>query len=128
MSSKELSKNFGHNEAEAKWYQHWMDKGYFYSSPDDRPAYTIVMPPPNVTGIGTKKPTQTSAFLWVRCSAGLNPAAPLQNQQAQIGTDYRRQGGDDNNRRRLLVISAGCLGHHKAGGGRWADEIHKQDA
>ncbi|MCC6185689.1 MAG: valine--tRNA ligase [Chitinophagaceae bacterium] len=51
MSSKELSKNFGHNEAEAKWYQHWMDKGYFYSSPDDRPAYTIVMPPPNVTGI-----------------------------------------------------------------------------
>jgi valyl-tRNA synthetase len=28
-----------------------MDKGYFYSTPDERPAYTIVMPPPNVTGI-----------------------------------------------------------------------------
>jgi valyl-tRNA synthetase len=28
-----------------------MDKGYFYSKPDDRPAYTIVMPPPNVTGV-----------------------------------------------------------------------------
>lgn len=47
----ELSKNFQHKEAEQKWYQHWMDKGYFYSTPDERPAYTIVMPPPNVTGI-----------------------------------------------------------------------------
>ena len=47
----ELSKNFQHSEAEQKWYQHWMDKGYFYSTPDERPAYTIVMPPPNVTGI-----------------------------------------------------------------------------
>jgi valyl-tRNA synthetase len=47
----ELSKNFQHSEAEQKWYQHWMDKGYFYSTPDERPAYTIVIPPPNVTGI-----------------------------------------------------------------------------
>jgi valyl-tRNA synthetase len=47
----ELSKNFQHSEAEQKWYQYWMDKGYFYSTPDERPAYTIVMPPPNVTGI-----------------------------------------------------------------------------
>ena len=47
----ELSKNFQHSEAEQKWYQYWMDKGYFYSVPDERPAYTIVMPPPNVTGI-----------------------------------------------------------------------------
>jgi len=47
----ELSKNFTHNEAEAKWYQHWLDKGYFYSTPDEREAYTIVMPPPNVTGV-----------------------------------------------------------------------------
>ena len=47
----ELSKNFTHNEAEAKWYQHWLDKGYFYSTPDAREAYTIVMPPPNVTGV-----------------------------------------------------------------------------
>src|ERR1700744_4335764 len=47
----ELSKNFTHSEAEARWYQHWLDKGYFYSKPDEREAYTIVMPPPNVTGV-----------------------------------------------------------------------------
>ena len=47
----ELSKNFLPNEAEAKWYAHWMEKGYFNSTPDEREAYTIVMPPPNVTGV-----------------------------------------------------------------------------
>lgn len=47
----ELSKNFQHNEAERKWYAHWNQAGYFKSKPDDRPPYTIVMPPPNVTGV-----------------------------------------------------------------------------
>jgi valyl-tRNA synthetase len=47
----DLSKNFQHQEAAAKWYQHWEKNGYFKSVPDNRPAYTIVMPPPNVTGV-----------------------------------------------------------------------------
>ena len=47
----ELSKNFLHNDAEQKWYKHWNDSGYFKSKPDNRPPYTIVMPPPNVTGV-----------------------------------------------------------------------------
>ena len=47
----ELSKNFLHNDAEQKWYKHWNESGYFKSKPDDRPPYTIVMPPPNVTGV-----------------------------------------------------------------------------
>src|SRR4051812_43735136 len=47
----DISKNFQHREAEEKWYQHWMDKGYFHSVPDEREPYTIVMPPPNVTGV-----------------------------------------------------------------------------
>lgn len=38
-------------EVEQKWYSHWMDKSYFRSTPDDRTPYTIVMPPPNVTGV-----------------------------------------------------------------------------
>jgi len=47
----DLSKNFEHQQAEAKWYQHWLDNNYFHSEPDDREPYTIVMPPPNVTGV-----------------------------------------------------------------------------
>lgn len=47
----ELSKNFNHREAEAKWYTHWIEKNYFSSVPDEREPYTIVIPPPNVTGV-----------------------------------------------------------------------------
>jgi valyl-tRNA synthetase len=47
----ELTKNFEHGSAEQKWYQHWLDKKYFNSTPDDREPYTIVIPPPNVTGV-----------------------------------------------------------------------------
>jgi len=47
----ELTKNYIPNEVEAKWYQHWLDKQYFTSKPDSREPYTIVIPPPNVTGV-----------------------------------------------------------------------------
>jgi valyl-tRNA synthetase len=38
-------------KAESKWYQYWMDNGFFKSRPDGREPYTIVIPPPNVTGV-----------------------------------------------------------------------------
>jgi valyl-tRNA synthetase len=47
----ELGKNFAHSASEQKWYQHWEQSGYFTSVPDERPPYTIVIPPPNVTGV-----------------------------------------------------------------------------
>jgi valyl-tRNA synthetase len=39
------------NEVENKWYDYWMKHNYFHSEPDEREAYTIVIPPPNVTGV-----------------------------------------------------------------------------
>lgn len=47
----ELSKNFSPNEVETRWYQHWLNKDYFSSRPDGREPYTVVIPPPNVTGV-----------------------------------------------------------------------------
>lgn len=47
----ELSKNYIPNEVEARWYKHWLANGYFSSKPDEREAYTVVIPPPNVTGV-----------------------------------------------------------------------------
>ena len=47
----ELSKHYIPNEVEARWYEHWLTKGYFTSKPDDREAYSVVIPPPNVTGV-----------------------------------------------------------------------------
>ncbi|SEK61312.1 valine--tRNA ligase [Parapedobacter koreensis] len=46
-----ISKTYNPKEAEDKWYTYWMEKGFFRSIPDDREPYTIVMPPPNVTGV-----------------------------------------------------------------------------
>lgn len=47
----EIPKTFQPESAESKWYAYWMQKGYFRSVPDDREPYTIVIPPPNVTGV-----------------------------------------------------------------------------
>jgi len=47
----ELSKNYIPTEVETKWYSHWVEQGYFHSTPNDKPAYTVVIPPPNVTGV-----------------------------------------------------------------------------
>src|SRR5688572_17824720 len=47
----ELSKNYTPSVTEEKWYKHWLEKGYFNSSPDNREAFTVVIPPPNVTGV-----------------------------------------------------------------------------
>ena len=47
----ELSKNYIPTEVESKWYSHWVEQGYFHSTPNDKPAYTVVIPPPNVTGV-----------------------------------------------------------------------------
>lgn len=45
-----MTKNYEPGNVESKWYKHWMEAGYFNSQPDDLEAYTITMPPPNVTG------------------------------------------------------------------------------
>jgi valyl-tRNA synthetase len=47
----EIPKTFDPKSAEEKWYAWWMENGFFRSVPDDREPYTIVIPPPNVTGV-----------------------------------------------------------------------------
>lgn len=46
-----LSKQYSPGEFERGWYDFWLSGGYFHSEPDDREPYTVVIPPPNVTGI-----------------------------------------------------------------------------
>ncbi len=47
----ELAKTYSPAEVEDKWYSYWMEHDLFKSVPDEREPYTIVIPPPNVTGI-----------------------------------------------------------------------------
>jgi valyl-tRNA synthetase len=47
-----LSTKYNPSEVESKWYQHWLEKGFFKAIPNpDKKPYTIVIPPPNVTGV-----------------------------------------------------------------------------
>ena len=46
-----LETRYSATEVESRWYAHWMEKEYFNSDPDDREAFSIVIPPPNVTGV-----------------------------------------------------------------------------
>ena len=47
----EIPSKYEPGKAESKWYGYWMDHGFFKSTPDGREPYTIVIPPPNVTGV-----------------------------------------------------------------------------
>lgn len=47
----EIPSKYNPADCEGKWYQYWLDKGFFHSEPDERKPYTIVIPPPNVTGV-----------------------------------------------------------------------------
>ena len=47
----ELATKYSPEAVESRWYEYWMKHRLFHSEPDHRPAYTVVIPPPNVTGV-----------------------------------------------------------------------------
>ena len=54
MSTPQLDKTYNWNKLEERWYQHWLDSNYFQGKTGSKKeSYSIVIPPPNVTGILT---------------------------------------------------------------------------
>lgn len=51
MENMEIGPKYIPQEIESKWYEYWLKNNYFHSTPDEREPYTIVIPPPNVTGM-----------------------------------------------------------------------------
>lgn len=47
----ELASKYSPQDVETKWYQYWIDNKLFSSKPDAREPFTVVIPPPNVTGV-----------------------------------------------------------------------------
>ncbi len=47
----DIPSKYDPSKTEDKWYRYWMERGFFRSVPDEREPYTIVIPPPNVTGV-----------------------------------------------------------------------------
>ncbi len=89
----DLSKNFEHSAAEQKWYQHWLDKKYFNSTPDERKAYTVVIPPPNVTGVlhmgHTLNETVQDILIRKARMSGLNACWVPGSDHASIATEAK---------------------------------------
>ena len=47
----QMPSKYDASQVETKWYNYWMEHNFFHSEPDEREPYTIVIPPPNVTGV-----------------------------------------------------------------------------
>ncbi len=104
----ELSKNYIPADVEEKWYQHWMKKKYFKSEPDDRTPFTIVIPPPNVTGVlhmgHTLNETVQDILIRKARMSGFNACWVPGSDHASIATEAkvvdmlkREKGIDKNN-------------------------------
>jgi valyl-tRNA synthetase len=91
--SNPLSKNFEPQQIEETWYQHWLDKGYFHSTPDERKAFTVVIPPPNVTGVlhmgHTLNETVQDVLVRKARMSGLNACWVPGSDHASIATEAK---------------------------------------
>ena len=104
----ELSKNYIPADVEEKWYKHWMNKNYFKSEPDNRTPFTIVIPPPNVTGVlhmgHTLNETVQDILIRKARMSGFNACWVPGSDHASIATEAkvvemlkREKGIDKNN-------------------------------
>src|ERR1700761_2677573 len=102
-----ISKNFEPSLVEDKWYKHWIDQKYFESKPDNRVPFTIVIPPPNVTGVlhmgHTLNETVQDVLIRKARMSGFNACWVPGSDHASIATEakvvgmLKEKGIDKNN-------------------------------
>lgn len=109
---KEIPKVYNPKDVEEKWYQFWLDKGYFHAKIDQsKKPYTIVIPPPNVTGslhmghalnntlqdvVIRKKRMEGEIALWLPGTdhAGIATQNVVEQELEKVGTDRHELGRD----------------------------------
>src|SRR3990170_82630 len=88
-----LTKNFEPAQVEDKWYRYWLEKKYFNSKPDDRKPFTVVIPPPNVTGVlhmgHTLNETVQDVLVRKARMSGLNACWVPGSDHASIATEAK---------------------------------------
>src|SRR5688572_8975082 len=88
-----LSKNFEPTQIEEKWDMHWTSKAYFKSIPDQRKPFTVVIPPPNVTGVlhlgHTLNETVQDILVRKARMSGLNACWVPGSDHASIATEAK---------------------------------------
>jgi valyl-tRNA synthetase len=122
----DLSKNYIPTGTEDKWYKHWISKRYFNSTPDDRPAYTVVIPPPNVTGVlhmgHTLNETVQDILVRKARMSGFNACWVPGSDHASIATEakvvqmLKEKGIDKNNLTREAFLNYAFEWKEKYGG------------
>ncbi|THU39451.1 valine--tRNA ligase [Niastella caeni] len=89
----ELSKNYQPEAVEEKWSKHWKSKRYFNSTPDERKPFTVVIPPPNVTGVlhmgHTLNETVQDILVRKARMSGLNACWVPGSDHASIATESK---------------------------------------
>ena len=79
----ELSAKYSPLEVEEKWYSYWLKNKFFHSEPDNREPYTVVIPPPNVTGAAHGTHAQQYD------TGRARPPCPHAGQERLLGAWYR---------------------------------------
>ena len=92
----EIAKTYDPKATENKWYSHWLAKKYFRSVPDEREPYTVVIPPPNVTGVlhmgHTLNETVQDILIRKARMSGYNPCWVPGTDHASIATEAKVVG------------------------------------
>ncbi|MDQ2862712.1 MAG: class I tRNA ligase family protein, partial [Bacteroidota bacterium] len=123
----DLSKNYIPAVVEEKWYQHWLSKNYFNSEPNEKPAFTVVIPPPNVTGVlhmgHTLNETVQDILVRKARMSGFNACWVPGSDHASIATEAkvvdmlkREKGIDKNNLTREEFLKYAFEWKEKYGG------------
>ncbi len=122
----ELSKNYIPEQVENKWTELWKQKGYFKSVPDDRKAFTVVIPPPNVTGVlhmgHTLNETVQDILVRKARMSGFNACWVPGSDHASIATEakvvqmLKEKGIDKNNLSREKFLEYAFEWKEKYGG------------
>jgi valyl-tRNA synthetase len=122
----ELSKNYIPEQVESKWYKHWLQKNYFKSLPDNRQPFTVVIPPPNVTGVlhmgHTLNETVQDILVRKARMSGFNACWVPGSDHASIATEakvvqmLKEKGIDKNNLSREKFLEYAFEWKEKYGG------------
>jgi valyl-tRNA synthetase len=92
-TKREIPKAYDPSQTEDKWYKYWLDNGLFHSEPNDKPPFTIAIPPPNITGMLTMghilNNTIQDVYIRLKRMQGFNSCWVPGTDHASIATETK---------------------------------------
>jgi len=92
-TQREIPKAYNPSGTEDKWYKYWLDNGLFHSEPNEKPPFTIAIPPPNITGMLTMghilNNTIQDVYIRLKRMQGFNSCWVPGTDHASIATETK---------------------------------------